>query len=426
MIIRLIQYLLGYLRLEIEGASSERFFNMCAHHNIKLWNLDIDNERYRFYISRLHFKKLRTFNQKTNTKIHIIERHGMPFIIFKYRKKKILFLLFLFIFISALLSRNYIWNIEISGNQYYTNEHIISFLNVNEIQRFMNKNEINYDSIEALIREEFYYVIWTSVSLNGNNLVINIKENEQIVSDQSINESLETNAVVNEIEEYYGTDIIASISGTVSSIITRSGRALVHVGDVVEVGDILVTGCLEIMGDYDVLMGYTYVESDADILIETSYSYEERMNINYLKKVYLDNTQKKFYVKFSSYYLMLNQKNNLENYYDVSIIEHALAPDQQTKFLFSVGVITNNAYEFEDAIYSDVEIQEILSEKFQLYKEDLMKKGVEILENNVRIYIDKTFAIAKGDINVLVPNIERIDTEIKDLPEDVIQEGTDE
>lgn len=407
----------GYVKLEINGSSPERFLNMCVHHKLEIWNLISKEETFCFYMSKKDFKKLRPLIRKSKIKLKIIEKHGFPFFIFQNRKRKWMLGIIAFIIVLKILLPKYIWNIEVSGNTYYTNESIITYLNENNIQKSTAISQIDCDQIESLLREEFYYIIWTTAYVDGTNLVINIKENEQITSFTTI----ETIGDVN-----YGTDIIASENGVIESIITRSGTSLVHVGDIVEKGDVLVTGCLEVMGDYDLLLGYKYVESDADIMIATTYSYSNTLELIYLKKNYIDTSQRSFYIKCASYYVLIGLKKQLEPYYDSVELEWTISPDQQQIFEFSVGVITDNAYEFIEMEYSDNELREILTNDFLSYCEELIEKKVEIIQNDVKIYIDEKNAVAQGDIQVLVPCTETCDTAIIEWVEDTEQEGIDE
>ena len=39
MVQQLLQYTKGYVRIRVTGSSYERFLNMCAKHQIELWDL---------------------------------------------------------------------------------------------------------------------------------------------------------------------------------------------------------------------------------------------------------------------------------------------------------------------------------------------------------------------------------------------------
>ncbi len=53
--------------------------------------------------------------------------------------------------------------------------------------------------------------------------------------------------------------------------------------------------------------------------------------------------------------------------------------------------------------HDTAEIQQILTERFVRYCEDLEKKGVEIIENDVKIYTGQDESEAKGSLTVRMP-----------------------
>ena len=62
----------------------------------------------------------------------------------------------------------------------------------------------------------------------------------------------------------------------------------------------------------------------------------------------------------------------------------------------------------------------MLSGKFQRYCKDLEKKGVEIIENNVKIYTGSKKAEARGTLTVLTPIGTLAQSQLLEIP--VIEE----
>ena len=92
----LLFYLKGYLHIAIEGAQKERFINICTYQNIRLWNILPSECGYKMFILVSDFSKLKPILLKTNTKVLIINRIGLPFFFKKYRYRKLYFSGFLF------------------------------------------------------------------------------------------------------------------------------------------------------------------------------------------------------------------------------------------------------------------------------------------------------------------------------------------
>lgn len=108
-------YILGYLNIEVEGVFVERFINICKSRGILLWNIKMEKGvLLHTNIGIKDYKNIRTIAKKTNTKVRIKRKCGVPFILNRYKKRKIFIgaLAVAIIFISAMA--NFIWNIEIS------------------------------------------------------------------------------------------------------------------------------------------------------------------------------------------------------------------------------------------------------------------------------------------------------------------------
>ena len=117
MIIKVILgYILGYVKISIEGYFVERFINICVNQNILLWNIKRKNKAILIAnISIIDFKKVRKINKKTKCKINILAKQGLPFLFNKYKKRKVFVVLMGIVIVSIIVTSNYVWNIEIKG-----------------------------------------------------------------------------------------------------------------------------------------------------------------------------------------------------------------------------------------------------------------------------------------------------------------------
>ena len=111
----LMQYLLGYLKIEVEGYYIVRFINICKAKQIFLWNLKRKNTSImEANIGLDTFGLIREIARKTKCKVKIKNKKGIPFFLNRYKKRKIFFLCLLFIIMMILHTSNFIWNIEIT------------------------------------------------------------------------------------------------------------------------------------------------------------------------------------------------------------------------------------------------------------------------------------------------------------------------
>ena len=265
MFLSFVKYFRGFLLVRLSGYSPERFLNLCSNHNILIWDLTNQSDYYEFHISIAGYRKLKPLLKKTRTKIIILKRIGFPFFLYRYRKRKLFFagILLCIGFLTYLTT--YIWLIDINGNSLITDDTILTFLEEEKSSFGARKKEIDCAKLEEALRTKYDNIIWASVRLNGTKMTIDIQEN-LITKEDSAEETAKPDGAY---------DLVAEKEGVVSSIITRNGTPMVKAGSQVQKGDLLVASQLEIYNDSGEITNYVYVTADADILAQTTYTYEE-------------------------------------------------------------------------------------------------------------------------------------------------------
>ena len=389
MLTRILRYIKGYVRIRITGYSPERFLNLCKYRKISVWGLLPGRNFYDMNITIAGMKKLKPILKKTGTNLRILEKNGLPFFLFRHRKRKIFFAgAFGCIALVYILSL-FIWNIEISGNYVRTDETILSFLRKQNVRCGMMASSVDCAGIARMIRKEYDDIIWVSASLKGSQIHIDVKENSD---SREISEE-------NPVEE--GNDLIAEKDGVIQEIVTRSGVPMVHAGDEVKAGDLLVSGRVEIKNDSQEVVGYQYVNADAAIKIKTKENYEDVLDLSYTVKKYEKQKKRQIFLRTAQKEYTLGQKVEEGKGREVSSSEIRPGFSLSFPFPFSFGIREEVSYREVKKTYSKKEYQEILSLEFDRFCEDLRKKGVQILENDVKIYKDTQSARAKGTMILL-------------------------
>ena len=228
-----------------------------------------------------------------------------------------------------------------------------------------------------------------SASLKGGKIQIDVKEN-------SDSREIEEEEMTEE-----GTDLIAEKDGVIKEIVTRSGVPMVHAGDEVKTGDILVSGRVEIKNDSQEVVGYQYQNADADIRMETKEAYEDTLNLSYAVKRYEKRKKRQVFLRFSDKEYVLGQKVEAGEKKEIFSFEVLPQFSKSFPLPFSFGIREEKQYREVKKTYTKKECQEILSREFERFCKDLRKKGVQILENDVKIYKDTQSAKAKGTLILL-------------------------
>ncbi len=371
------------------------------------------------------FRKLKPIIRKTGTKVSIVERFGLPFFLHKYRKRKMFFAgALLFAALIFLMSR-YIWNIDIRGNLTYTDETLLKFLKTCEVENGMRVSEVDCARIVKDIRKEYDDIIWVSASIQGTRLIIQVKENEDTIP--AMDEASENP------DQEKPTDIVADRDCVITRIVPRNGIPMVSEGAEVKTGDVLVSGQVPVMDDAGTVIAYQYHESDADIQGRTVIEYQDEMDLGYEekeyyydKKTHLPLEKNEYFLKLGRYTLEFGNIRNQYRAWEMYGYEKQLCIAENFYLPISYGKKTARPYESGEIKYSKKELQQRLSRKFQQYCKDLEKKGVEIIENDVKIYTGSQKAEAKGRLTVQMPIGRQAESRLREIPVTEEQDETGE
>lgn len=363
----ILNYFTGYVKIKVEGLFLERFINICVSKKILL--MDIKREKSTIMYANVgiaDYKKLKQVARKTKSKIKIQRKKGLPFTIKKYRKRKIFGILFVVILALLIVSSNYIWNIEISGNVKITNQEILQSLEESGLKVGLSKNDIDINAVISKIRLDREDIAWIGITVKGTNAIVKIKEAAKAPE---------------VIDENKFCNIVANKTGMITKINVQNGTANVEVGDIVEEGDILVNGYLE--GKYT---GTRYVHGAATVEAKIWYTKKEKAMLKQQIPVQTGNEEKKYSIKF--------KKNQINLFKTLSKFEKYDTINENKKIiLFSnfylpieVVKITNKEYVLQDVTYTNEEQTQILTEK--LKKELLEEIGEQknIVNVNVNTY----------------------------------------
>ncbi len=403
MIFKILQYIRGYLLIRVTGYSAERFLNACRHRGIRLWNLRPCGNAYEMNISIRGFGKIKPIVRKTGVRVVIKERAGLPFFLYRYRKRKLFFAgAGLFFVLIYTLSR-FIWSIDIRGNFTRTDETLLEFLEEMEVVNGMRISEVDCGRIVKDIRKEYDDIIWVSASVEGTKLIIQIKENQDVIK--------ETENKAEENKEIQPTDIVADRDCVVTRIITRKGIPQIAEGTEIKSGDILVSGQIPVNNDAGETIGYQPQESDADILGQTTISYSDKESITYEGKKRITNDEKgaepvekhEYYLRAGDWRISFGEVKNKYEHFEQYSSEKRLKIFDNLYLPVSFGEKRAVPYTVFTKKREKKELQSILSDRFSQYCEDLEKKGVEIIGNDVKIYTGSKEAEAKGTLTVIIP-----------------------
>ena len=383
--VKLIRSWRGYVRVRVNGPVPQRFMNLCSVHDISLWDIVTDGEKYEMNLSVKDFFRLKPIVKKTKMKVVLIEKKGLPFHMQKWKKRKVFLLGSFLCCLGLYVLSLFLWDIRLVNEGQLTTEMLLSFLQDQDVAYGCYIKEIDIDRIEKALRDEYPFILWTSCRLEGTCLLVDVKENDKTLDEPD--------------KEKTPCNLHATVDGTVVSIITRSGVPKVKAGDAVKKGDMLVGGEVPVYNDDETVKEIMYVPSDADIRLETILEYKDEVCLDYRKKVYTGQEKK-------SYYFRIHKNSfstaGLPKYNEYDIVTDLAQAKLLNDFYLPLyyGEIVYREYRYEDFVYTEKEAKVLLMYEFEKFCKTLQQKGVQIVEKNVKIEKNGRTLHMKGNINV--------------------------
>ena len=391
MLVRIFKCLQGYVKIRVEGYSPERLLNLCNAHKILLWGVENQELIYEMYVSVKDYKRMRPQVKKTRTKIILLEKHGFPFFLHKFRKRKMFFAGILLCVTVIYVLSLFIWNIHLEGNVSQSNEELLQYLESIEVSHGTRKTEIICENIETKLRSQYPNMLWVSAEMRGTRIIIQIKEN----TDEDIISNIE-------VKNDEPVSIITEKAGVIESIIVRQGTPVVAEGDEVEAGQTLVEGYYPIKNDAAEIIRYEGVPADADIYLIAMDNYQDSFSVTYKEKIYTD--KKRLGIKiilFDKIYefspkLPFKQYDKTEDIKEIHITENFYLP-------FSVELDWYLEYIEEEKEYKKEELAELANFRYLNKYKNILQKGVQIIEKDVRIDNDGKLCKVGGYVTLRIP-----------------------
>lgn len=333
----LLNLILGYVRVEVEGYYIERFINICTSRKILIWNLKREKGvKLYLNIGIKDFKKLSAVSRKTKCKVKIKKKRGIPFLLNKYKKRKLFAILLLVLAIVINISSKYVWNIQIEIEENKQLENIEEDIKEAGIKEGIRKDKLETEKIINEIRLKRDDISWMGIDIKGTNVII------KLVKSDEKPEIINTNNYCN---------IIAKKDGIIEKIIAQNGTSLVKKGDVVRKGDILIAGYME--GKYTERRN---VHSLGEVKAKVWYSDKEIIYYNQEKLIDTGEVEDKIQIKFKNFQINFYKTLSKFEIYDTMYTEKNIKIFSNFYLPISVVKVTNkekvkevNSYTIEEA-----------------------------------------------------------------------------
>ena len=394
-----IRFVRGCLVIKVGGDYLERFFNMCRAHDIYLWGIKREDNECICSIYASDFSRLVPLLKKTGTKAKVVSKRGVPFFI-PFMKKRIIFFAGVILCLIMLnIVTGYVWAIEYIGNLQVSDNELTDFLEQQGIHYGMKKSSIDCEEKEKRLREAFPVVTWTSVYFEGTKLYIEVKENEKSEP---------------KVEKTKGTDIVATDNGVITSIITRNGVPMVKAGDAVKKDQVIVEGKVPVYNEEQIISDYQIYDADADIKIRTTMAYNDELSCSHPVLYPTGNDVDTVFLEVFGYHfdgMFFHDlfRRNQTGSYRTTMQRHQLVLLDNIFLPVYYGRIDRKEYYLRYLVYTQEEMEHILSDNLEKFISGLEEKGVQIVEKNVKIVENRNSMKMQGEIAVIKPTGKSVD-----------------
>ena len=376
----ILSYVLGYLKLSVEGYYIERFINICKNNKITIWNLKRNKEIELCLNVRIsEFKKICEIAKKTKCKIKIKNKKGIPFLLHKYKKRKMFLILLILITCFIGFSSNFVWNVEIKEENGKKLENIENA----GLKTGILKSKVKTKEIINNIRLQRKDVAWIGIELKGTNAIVKLVKADE--KPEIIDEN-----------EY--CSIVSNKSGIITKISAQTGTANVKVGDIVKENDILINGWME--GKFT---GIRYVHAKGEIEAKVWHTKHKKNLYNTTQTIETGNTEKKYEMKINNF--KINFYKNLSKFkiYDTietenkfKIFSDFYLPISFVKKINKEQEKVQKKYSLEEAKSIGIkELQEELDKEIE-NKDNIVNKNINTYEQEDGVDIYVTYEVLEN------------------------------
>ena len=365
-----LSYILGYLKISIEGYYIERFINICKNDKITIWNLKRNkNIKLTLNVRTSEFKKICKIARKTKCKVKIENKKGLPFLLHKYKKRKIFIVLLLILIILIGLSSNFVWNVDIVEENNQVLENISYDIENAGLKTGIPKAKVNTKEIINKIRLERIDVAWVGIELKGTNAIVKL---------------VKADAKPDIINENEFCNIISNKEGVITKINSQTGTANVKVGDTVKVNDVLINGWME--GKFT---GIRYVHAKGEIEAKVWYTKNKKIYYNTTQTQETGNVEKKYGLKINNFKINFSKRVSKFQIYDTIETENKFKLFSDFYLPISILKTTNKELENTQKSYDLEQAKNIGIEELQEELDKEIENKDKIVNKNINTYEDE-------------------------------------
>ncbi len=367
MVKKLLRFVIGTYRIEIVGRDNN-LLNYIVKNNIKVFNLNVTDEKTQFDCYKSEFKNLQQYLK--NNCDYTAYFNGLPVILNKYKSRAGLLIGALIFFVMFYIFSLYVWKIDIVGCKTITKQEIMTRINQCGLNIANQKSRLDLKQIENNFLKGYSDVSWVSINIKGTVATVEIRENTRKVK---------------KLDTTQPCSIYASRDGVIASVKAYMGYSVVNIGDTVTAGDLLISG------DYTDKYGVNYkLHSMGTVMANTTHTYNVTVDYSSTEQVKTGKSKTFYKLKLATFSIPLYfNKNILYNNYSLNINNIYFEPFKNLVLPFYIEKSTyTQTQTVKTTKSSDVALQDAY-EKIRDIESNLV--GIKIVDKEYqqKVYNDR-------------------------------------
>lgn len=349
MLIKIINWLSGYVTFTFSGGFTDGFINRCYQEKINIKNIVNTNKGVTARCSIKAYKRLHRIALRSGGKVKIEKKKGLPFMLRPLKGRWGVFagLLFFVFFISFM--GGFIWNVTVIGNDTLQSSKIVDYLAQNGFKTGVRWSETDKENLEFAVMAEFDEVSWISINQLGCLAQVEIRETVQkpdIVNNNRI------------------TNVRAAKDGVIVKVTALGGWSAVGPGEAVTKGDLLISGVYEAEETENPRQNH-YAHAHGTVLAQTDYEITVNIPREQSEKVFMSEEEYRSLYFFGLEIPLYFSKN-----------EENAQTDEEKKYLvlndfrLPIGIYTETCsyYSQQKRSVSDAELESLAQNELEKRK----------------------------------------------------------
>ncbi len=220
-------YLRGYVRIRVTGPAVERFVNLAVSRGHRLWQTRRSGRSLEANVEARSFRRLRRAARRTRSRVRILERHGLPFLLARTRRRPFLVLGAAVCLVALYAFSLVIWVVDVEGTAELDPELILEVAASLGLRPGVLRGSVNPREVERGLILAVNGLSWAAVELHGATALIRVIEKVPLEKP---------------VVPAPPADIVAAKDGVIQSLIVLAGQPVVKEGDTVKAGQVLISG----------------------------------------------------------------------------------------------------------------------------------------------------------------------------------------